>query len=145
MYKNLVFIIFIFNINYAYSEVYKWTDEDGKTVYGDKPLAEEVDIIEIKKRPKKDKHYEKRYEKQQKLIDVMQEEREQKITAEKEELEKNEKKEKECAEMREKLKKMKESSHLFEETDDPNNPIIYTDEERRINEDKFEKHIDENC
>lgn len=141
----LLFIFFLFHINPAYSEIYKWTDENGKTVYGDKPASDDADIIDIKKKTVQNKQYQERVKKQQKLLDVMQEEREQLIASQKEEREKEEKREEECSEMKQKLNKMKNSTHLFEETDDPFNPKIYTDEERKIEEGKYEKYIKENC
>jgi len=58
---------------------------------------------------------------------------------------KKKKQEQLCAEMSKKLKKMKDSSTLYEITDDPNNPKIYSEEERKVEEGKYEKYIKENC
>ncbi len=146
MYKTLLFItLLLLQVSTAYSEVYKWIDENGKVIYGDKPTTNDADKIKIKNPPKQDKYYQERYERQQKLLNVIQEERDEKITSQNEEKEKKEKQEKECSDMKKKLKKMKDSTHLFEETDDPNNPKIYTDKERKAEEDKREKYIKENC
>lgn len=146
MFKKLLLMTFLlFQINVSHSEVYKWIDENGKTVYGDKPVSEEADIVEIKKTPKQDKKYQERIEKQKKLLNVMQEERAEEINKKNEEKEKEEKQEKECSKLIKELKKMKDSTHLFEETDDPHNPKIYTDEERKVEEDKRQKYIEENC
>jgi HD superfamily phosphohydrolase len=146
MRKTLLFIFsFILQINTAYPEVYKWVDENGKTVYGDKPVSENADVVKIKKTSTQDKTYLERIEKQNKLLKVMQEERDEKIAKQKQELEKKEKQKEQCADMRKKLQKMKISTHLYEETDDPNNPKIYSNEERKTEEGKYEEYIKENC
>ncbi|MGB1799999.1 MAG: DUF4124 domain-containing protein, partial [Gammaproteobacteria bacterium] len=77
-FSNLFFFCFIL-LNSAHAEVYKWIDENGKTVYGDKPVSENANVVEIKKKPAPDETYQKRIEKQQKLLDVMQDERAEKI------------------------------------------------------------------
>ncbi len=145
MFKLLLVSFIFLQINIAHSEVYKWIDQSGKTVYGDKPTSTEANKISIKEKPKQDKAYQERYKKQKKLLDVMQEERDEKIAKANEEREKKEKKEKECSKLIKELNKMKKSTHLFEETEDPNNPKIYTNEERKTEEDKREKYIKENC
>ena len=141
----LFFFCFILHINSAYSEVYKWIDENGKTVYGDKPVSEDADVVKIKKKPAVDKAYQERVEKQQKLLNVMQDEREEKIAAEKKDIEEKEKQKKECSEMKQKLQKFKDSIYLYEETNDPDNPRIYSDKERDVEQGKYESYIKENC
>lgn len=141
----LLLALFLLQINNSYSEVYKWIDENGKTVYGDRPTSNNVDEIKIKQAPKKDHTYQDRYKKQQRLLEVIQEERDEKITLKKEEKEKKEKQRKKCAEMITELKKMKDSSVLYEKTEDPYNPKIYSTEERNTEEEKRRKYIKENC
>ena len=131
--------------NDVYSEVYKWIDENGKVVYGDKPASNNADEIKIKNTRNPDQHDVDRYKKQQKLLDVMQEERDAKIALKREELEKQAQQEQKCAELRARLQKMKEASMLYEETDDPFNPKIISDEERKNEEKKYEEYIKGNC
>lgn len=141
----LSIICFILQINSANSEVYKWTDENGKTVYGDKPLSENADIVEIKKKPTADKTYLERIEKQKKLLDVMEDERDEKIAAEKEEQKKKEEQEIQCAKIQKELQESKDASALYEETDDPDNPRILSNEEREAEEKKYDMYIKEKC
>jgi uncharacterized protein DUF4124 len=146
MYKILLFIsLLLLQINTAYSEVYKWIDENGKTVYGDKPTSNNADKIKIKNPPKQDKHYQDRYKKQQKLLDVMKEERYEKIALKKKEKEKKEKEKQKCAKTIKELQEMKNASFLYEKSDDPNNPKIISDDQRKLEEEKYEKYIKENC
>jgi ribosomal protein S10 len=141
----LLITLFFLQINTANSEVYKWLDENGKTVYGDKPTSNNVDKIKIKKPPKQDKHYQERYKKQQQLLNVMQEERDEKVSQKLEEMDKKQKKKEKCAKLIKELQEAKDASLLYEDTDDPNNPKILSDEERKAEEVKYEKYIKENC
>ena len=143
--KLLVIVFFLFCFNNVNAEVYKWVDESGKVVYGDKPTSTEADKIKIKKTPARDPVVQERIDKQNKLLDVMQEERNEKIALEKEERKKKEEQEKICADARRDLKENKEASALYTETDDPDNPRIWSDEERKAEEKKFEEFIKKNC
>mgnify|MGYP002624697585 CR=1 FL=1 len=58
--------------------VYKWTDENGNVVYGDKPPSKNADRIKIQSSPELDNATLERLENQQKLLDVMQQERDNK-------------------------------------------------------------------
>ena len=140
-----LFISFVLHSNLALSEVYKWIDENGKTVYGDKPVSENANVIEIKKQPTTDKAYQKRIEKQQKLLDVMQDERTEKQASQKQEQTKKEKQQQQCAKLRNQLQEAKNASFIYEDTDDPDNPRIYSDKERQVEMSKYEKYIKENC
>ena len=141
----LLIILFFLQINTANSEVYKWLDENGKLVYGDKPTSNNADIVKIKKTPKPDIHYQERYKKQQKLLNVMQEERDEKVSLKLEEMDKKKKNKEKCDEIIKELQEMKQASFLYEDTDDPNNPKIMSDETRKIEEVKYAKYIKENC
>jgi len=75
----------------------------------------------------------------------MQEERDEKIALKKGEKEKKEKQNQQCAKLRKELQAIKDSSVLYEKTDDPYNPKIFSDEQRKIEEIKYVKYIKENC
>lgn len=144
-YIFLIICIQLFCMHSAIAEVYKWIDEDGKVVYGDKPKSDNAAEIKIKKKPKPDKNTQERVQKQQKLLKVMQEEREEKIALKKEEQEKKKQQQKKCAEVQEKLTEIKNASFLYEETDDPDNPKIISDEKRKSTEQEHENFLKENC
>ncbi len=75
--KFLITIFSLFCLSNANAEVYKWIDENGKVVYGDKPTSSDASKIKIKKAPVQDSVVQQRNEKQNKLLDVIQEEREE--------------------------------------------------------------------
>ncbi len=143
--KFLIIIFFLFCLSNANAEVYKWIDENGKVIYGDKPTSSDAEQIKIKKTPVQDPIVQERYEKQNKWLDIMKQERDEKNALKKEEKQKKDEQKKMCAAIRKKLKKIKDAGFLYEKTDDPNNPIILTDEERKAKEIKYENYIKKNC
>lgn len=64
----------------------------------------------------------------------MQEERDEKFAAEQE-----------CSRVRKELKKIKEASFFHEDTDDPYNPKIVSDEERKAEENKYQDYLKDIC
>ena len=143
--KLLIIVFFLFCVNHANAEVYKWIDENGKVVYGDKPTSSDADKIKIKSSPVQDPVVQGRNEKQNKLLNVMQQERDERNDLKKEEKGKKEEQMKICADARKELQEIKDASYLYRETDDPNNPEIITDEERKAEQLKYEKFIKKNC
>jgi len=150
MYYNFLLIIFFFlthllYFNSAYSEVYKWVDDNGKTVYGDKPTTNNAEKIKIQNAPKKNKQDQERVKKQQKLLNIIKEERDEKASLQKEEKIKKDQQKLKCAEIIKEFQETKDATLLYKETDDPDTPIYLSDEERRIEEAKYEDYIKNNC
>ena len=147
--KYSLFLIFFFIPalfgNAAIAEVYKWTDENGRTVYGDKPDSDNVNKIKIKPAPKQDAASIETHKKQKKLLEVMQQERDEKIAAKKKEKEKRQEQQAKCLEVIKELKETKDAALLYEETDDPENPRYFSDEERQLEEEKYAQYIEKNC
>jgi len=57
-------------------DVYKWTDEEGKIHYGDKPTTgSSIEKIKIKDNPVYDEELKQQNEEQKKLLDIFEEER----------------------------------------------------------------------
>jgi len=143
--RFLIIVLFLFCVSYTNAEVYKWIDENGKVVYGDKPTSSNADKIKIKSAPVQDPVVQGRNERQNKLLNVMQQERDERNALKEEEKGKKEEQMKICAEARRELQEIKDASYLYRETDDPNNPAIITDEEREAEQLKYEKYIKKNC
>ena len=141
----IIIFFFLFCASHANTEVYKWVDENGKVVYGDKPTSSDADKIKIKNAPVQDPVVQGRNEKQNKLLNVMQQDRGERNALKKEEKGKKDDQMKICAEARKELQDIKDASFLYRPTDDPNNPEIITDEERKAEQLKYEKYIKKNC
>ncbi len=148
-YKFLFIILFFLTpllfLKTAYSDVYKWLDDDGKIIYGDKPAADNAEKIKIKNAPEKNQQDQERVKKQQKLLNIIQEERDEKTSLKKEIKEKKYQQKLKCAEVIKALQEKKDASFLYEETDDPNNPKFLSNEERKSEEEKHVKYILKNC
>jgi len=145
-FNTILFIIFsLFCVCNANAEVYKWIDENGKIVYGDKPISSDASKIKIKRAPVQDPVLQQRNERQNKLLDVMKQERDERDALKKEEKEEKDKQKKMCEDARKELQEIKDASFLYQKTDDPNNPIIMSDQERKVEELRFEKYIKKNC
>lgn len=150
MFYKFLFITLFFStqllfVNSAISDVYKWIDDDGKVIYGDKPATDNAEKIKIINAPEKNHQDQERVKKQQKLLNIIQEERDEKISLKKEDKEKKDQQKLKCAETIKELQETKDVSALYEKTDDPDNPKFLSDEERKIEEEKYEKHIKMNC
>lgn len=146
MMKSLfTIVIFCLSVNMVHAEVYKWIDENGKTVYGDKPTSDDANLVEIKTNTKQDKNFQERNEKQKKLLNVLKEERDEKRRLKGEERERKEKQEAQCTKIKKELQEIKDASLLYDDTDDPNNPRIYSDDERKAEENKYSNYIKEHC
>jgi hypothetical protein len=143
--KFLIIVLFLFCGSHTNAEVYKWIDENGKVVYGDNPTSTDADKIKIKSAPVQDPAVQGRNERQNKLLNVMQQERDERNALKEEEKGKKEEQMKICANARRELQEIKDASYLYRETDDPNNPAIITDEEREAEQLKYEKYIKKNC
>jgi len=143
--KFSIIIFFLFCLSNVNAEVYKWIDENGKTVYGDKPTTGDADEIKIRRNPVQGTVVQDRNKKQMKLLDIMQQERVERDALRKDEKGESDKQEKMCADARKDLQEIKDARFLYQETDDPNNPIIMSDQERKAKELRFEKYIKKNC
>ena len=142
---SLLIVFALSHSSHVASEVYKWVDENGNVVYGDKPQNSNAEKVKIKKTPPKDANYEERLQKQDKLLGVMQEEREDKTVQREKEKQEQQQKKAECQRLRQELASMRDASALYEETDDPNNPNILSDKQRKLEEQKYQDYIDDNC
>ncbi len=141
----LLFATQLFYSSVAHADVYKWVDDDGRVVYGDRPVSDNAKKLTIKKMPPQDSKSIETLSKQKKLLDVMQQERDEKIARAQEEKAKKAKQQQKCAEVKKELKRIRDAGYLYEKTDDPSNPRIFSDEERKAIEEKHEKYIQAHC
>ena len=109
---------------------YKWVDEKGNIHFDDHPPAQGSEKIIIENKIRRDKEYHDQLDKQIKLLEIYQEENQEKKQLE----EKNRKdkalRENNCRLARKNLNSIKTASYVYQVTDDPRNPRILTNEER---------------
>ncbi len=134
---------FLFNQT-VNSQVYKSVDENGKISYSDKK-TESDETINLKKTPISASDNAQQLKKQQKLLDIMQQERHEKSVLKQQRQQEKARQQQRCATVRKRLKKIKDASLLYEKTDDPNNPRILSNIEREAEEKKNERYLNDKC
>ncbi len=137
--------LFLCCLSSPHSQVFKWVDENGKVIYGDRPPLEEAEEIEIKPPTARDPALQKRHEKRDKLLNALQEERAEKQLDQEAEKANQKKIEEACALAKEELQKLRDVNILYEETDDPNKPKIISESERDMRRMEQESFIQKNC
>jgi hypothetical protein len=127
------------------AQVYKWVDENGKTHFSHKPHDEKSETIQIRKNPALDPEHDARIKKQKRLLKVLDEERQESKQNKTAKAEEKRKRESNCKKAREKLQGIKNASFLYDETDDPENPAVYSNEKRRKATTEAEKSVHKWC
>jgi len=139
-------ILCLLETNQALAEVYKWTDEHGRVHYGDKPgdyAAEEIEVEE-QGTPGKNKNSLDRKVKQQRLLQLFAEEREEKKKQQIDEINEKIARKNTCNKARNYRQEILASGYLYEEDDKGNKHILSTEEfEEHLG--KTEKLIQKNC
>lgn len=109
--------------------IYKWMDEKGNVHYGDQPPGAHAEQVHIPAEPR-DIEVEHRLGRQQRLLDVLAEEREQHKQELVEQKDVRLARQANCQTATRNLDAIQNSSYLYEQTADPYNPKILTHEER---------------
>lgn len=126
-------------------EIYKWIDEKGNVHYGDLPSDQTAEKIDIKNSTGVDPAYQYQLDKQTRLLEILNEERqERKENKVKIKLE-NEKRKANCILAKKYLDETKNASFLFQRTDDPLNPRILSHAERAKETAKAEAEVQRWC
>ena len=146
-FRRLRFLIFLPAICQATfsAQIYKWVDENGNTHYGDKPVDESAESLSIHKAPDLDENHEQRISRQRRLLDVLKEEREQKEQRKARLAEEKRQRQAECDKARKRRLDIARATFLYKKSGDPDNPIIYSEEERRVATEKVDATIKKWC
>lgn len=112
------------------AEIYKWVDENGKTHYSDTAHDEKAETVQIKNTPELDPGHDVRKQKQQRLLKVLDEERQQAKQQKAEVAAAELERKANCSKARKDLQNIQNASFLYKKSDDPLNPTVYSDEER---------------
>lgn len=128
----------------AEAGIYKWTDESGIVHYGSRPGNHDAVNIEIKPAPELPADHATRREKQRRLLNLYEEEREEK--REQKARAKQEKQERlaNCQQARDYYKTIKTAALLYE-IDDEGNHVILDEPERQAEESRIIQYMDNWC
>ncbi len=129
----------------ASAGVYKWVDENGNVIYGDKPPGPKAQKLQIKQAPPADQGYRDRLKKRQKLLDTLDDDRENEQANAQKLAEREALQQERCQRVQADLTRMKNAGYLYEETDDPFNPSILSDEQRTQEQRRYQDYLDKNC
>ena len=121
------------------AEIYKWTDENGRVNYGEKPASKNTEKIEIKSSPSNPdpELTEDRKEKQRKLLEVLEQERQEKAQQKTEDL-------KQKRELEDYHKTLKEVNQLYD-LDEEGNRKFLSEEEHEKEIAEVEKNLEMHC
>ena len=134
------------------AEIYKWVDKDGNVHFGDR--ADHSDAVELNikgqadKRMATDKNSDDegltREEKRQRILDAMNEDREERNRLKEEEREQQKNKKIQCARLKDKLRNVKRATGLYN-LDENGNRVFLSNKDRSKSENSLRKAIDKNC
>jgi len=128
-------ILIAITANPAAAEVYKWTDEQGRVHFGDRPTSSNAEQFKLKKQPSPSSSASSSTQPrvtQQQLLNMYQQEREKKKAAKKKQKEEAKKLALKCANARDDLRQY-EGSRLYE--------VLPTGERRYFSEEERAKTI----
>ncbi len=142
--RSFIFII-VFAAPLASAQVYKWVDANGRTHYGDKPLTEDAETLRLQKQPQLDEDHQTRTSKQRRLLEVFNEERAENSQRKAEIAEEKLRREAECQKARKNQQDIAKATFLYKKSDDPDNPIVYSEEERREASQRVAEKVEKWC
>jgi hypothetical protein len=124
--------------------VYKWTDAEGRVHYGDRPQDTSATAVPIESAPPADPQLDERREREKRLLEVFEEEREaQRREAERLAVERVEQQQR-CTRARELLARYQTARYLYGQ-DEQGNRNILTDAERAAAEADAQQAVDQHC
>ncbi|MCZ6771596.1 MAG: DUF4124 domain-containing protein [Proteobacteria bacterium] len=108
----------------AAGDVYKWVDENGKVHFGDKPQAEDAQVIEVKPSAPPAAGARQRHERTQRVLEAMTAEREEREHASQAAREEATRRKRKCGLARAELNRRQTSAHLFYRDEEGNKRVI---------------------
>ena len=133
------------------AEIYKWVDEDGNVHFGDRAGHGEAVELTIKGEEDKKTSYEDsggkgfaREEKRQRILDAMNEDREEREKLKEDERIQQKNKKIQCAQLRDKMRRLKTATGLYN-LDENGNRIFLSNKDRGKSEGNLKKVIDKHC
>ncbi|MCI0401332.1 MAG: DUF4124 domain-containing protein [Gammaproteobacteria bacterium] len=112
--------------------VYKWVDENGTVHYGDRPKDTDAEKLELDAAPAPDDALSARRAKQEKLLRIMEEERQRESDKAVQAKAEQEQQKQMCATAKERLSQYENSRYLFEEDKDGNRRRLSYEERQQL-------------
>ena len=146
--KNIFFTLLLLIPLSAQAEIYKWTDEQGNTHYGDKPVSQNVEQLKIDSTPspvkQNDSEKESRDEMRQRVSDSLETDRlAKKEERKKKQAERNEKR-RDCNRLRDIQKRYKKAGNLYD-LDKKGGRVTLSAEQRKKSERRLQQRLNKAC
>lgn len=144
--RCLLLIVLSANVFNAGAEVYKWIDAQGNTHYGERPpTAGSADSVTIRKGPSAPDPVLDRYrDRQQKYLDVLQQEREEKKEQDKKKEQENKQLQRRCLRARDRLRSYQSAGGIYE-IDKQGNRVYLDQKAREKTISELEKDLRKYC
>ena len=111
------------------ADIYKWTDEQGRVHYGDRPEGEHVVQISTTSGPAPDPTQGQRLQQQRQLLDMIEDDRQKLKQARTDDKAARATRQANCDRARTRLAEMKNARYIYVESTDPDNPDILSERE----------------
>jgi len=111
------------------ADIYKWTDEQGRVHYGDRPEGKQVVQISTTSGPAPDPTQEQRLQQQRQLLNVFEEDRQKLKQARTDEKAARATRQANCDRARTRLAEMQNARFIYVESQDPDNPLVLSERE----------------
>ncbi len=114
------------------ADIYTWQDEQGRVHFADKAESEQAEPVDIPSHTHSpsDPTREHRRERRQRLLDIYAEDRQERAAKRATAAAAEKRKKENCIQARTRLKGMTTARFIYEKTDNPRNPRIYSEAER---------------
>lgn len=126
------------------AEIYKWVDEHGETHYGDRPIENSEELNVNTDNTGNRKSISNRKERQKKLLDSMEEDRNRKQEEASRQKKNKENHKRRCAIAKDRLKGYERAGYLYG-IDKNGKKVVRSNEERQQATDKLRKQIKKHC
>ena len=137
--------LLLFFSSLANAGIYKWTDENGRVHYGDKPATDGEELnIQVKESVAPIKNDETRKERRQRISDSMTDDRLDRKKKKDEAKKKKAKSNRQCVQAKDRLKRYKRAGRLYNLDKDGNRRIL-SDKSRDNSIASLQKKISKNC
>lgn len=148
MYNNMIkafitLFIFIVSSSAFSTGVYKWKDADGNIHYGDRP-TNTAEKMKVRSGHTPDKHLGERMQRRDRLLSVLNEEREAKKSEKILLAQQKAHQEKKCSEAKKNLSKYKSAGYLYK-LDEQGNRNILEDKEHALALERAQESVDQWC
>ncbi|MDH5484458.1 MAG: DUF4124 domain-containing protein [Gammaproteobacteria bacterium] len=129
----------------THAEIYKWVDDRGNVHYGDKPVDNSQQLeIKTETSDVTAETKDSRDERRRRLLDAMQEDRNEKEKQDADRKKKKKNLNRQCAYAKDRLKRYQQSSGLYD-LDKDGNRVLLSDEERKRATDGLRSQIKKHC